>query len=155
MTYLVRGLDPAPFRQFAAMDDAELVRHSAVRVAVDAKPGYPCRITLEDAEPGEAMILLNHCSREGDTPYGARHAIFVGENALRVGEYFDRTPPVFAGRHLSLRAFDLDGMMVDALLAAPGEADDGLRRLFGNERVLEVDVHNAVRGCFAARALRA
>ena len=56
---------------------------------------------------------------------------------------------------LSLRGFDAAGMMVDALLSEPGEADAGLRKLFADPRIVEVDAHNAVRGCFAARARRA
>ncbi len=57
-------------------------------------------------------------------------------------------------RRLSLRAFDARGMMIDASIAEPGEADAGLRRLLANPMVVEIDVHNAARGCFSARARR-
>lgn len=44
--------------------------------------------------------------------------------------------------------------MMDALLTRPGEAEVGLQHLLAQERIVEVDVRNAVRGCFAARARR-
>jgi hypothetical protein len=61
---------------------------------------------------------------------------------------------VFATRTLSLRGFDEQGMMVDAVLADPGEADAAIRTLFANPRVATIDAHNATRGCFAARIER-
>ena len=39
---------------------------------------------------------------------------------------------MFDTRVLSLRGFDEDGMMADAVLAQPGEADAGIRKLFEN-----------------------
>jgi hypothetical protein len=61
---------------------------------------------------------------------------------------------VFESRVLSLRGFDRDGMMAEALLTQPGEADAGIRRLFDNPAVATVHAHNAVRGCFSARIER-
>jgi len=70
------------------------------------------------------------------------------------GKYVDQIPPVFEKRILSLRAFDDTGMMVDAALAQPGEADGVIRRLFDNQAVDHIDAHNATRGCFSARIER-
>jgi hypothetical protein len=55
---------------------------------------------------------------------------------------------------LSLRGFDLDGMMVDAVLTQPGEADEGIRKLFENPKIETIHAHNAVRGCFSAKIER-
>lgn len=155
MHYLIEGLDPAPFQPLFALDDAELETRNARRVTADARPGYPCRITLDEAELGETLILLNHSSRDGDTPYRASHAIFVREAAERAAIFRNVIPPVLATRHLSLRGFDAGGMMVDAMLIEPGAVEAGLLTLFRNQSIVEIDVHNAVRGCFAARARRA
>lgn len=152
MHYIIEGLDPAPFRPLFALGDEALVEQGIVRVVADAAPGYPCRITLKEAQPGETLLLLNHESRGGDTPYRARHAIFVRELAQRAASMIDRVPEVFEPRQLSLRGFDPAGMMVDAAIAQPGEADALLRGLFEDPRIVEIDVHNAIRGCFAARA---
>jgi hypothetical protein len=63
-------------------------------------------------------------------------------------------PPVFGGRVLSLRGFGVDGLMVDAILTPPGEADAGIRKLFANPGVETIHAHNATRGCFAATIQR-
>lgn len=153
MSYVVRGLDPAPFRPLFKLSDEELARQGMVRMLVSQKPSFPCRITLEDREVGEAVILLNHVSNDVANPYRATHAIFVSD-ADQPAQFVDRTPPVFETRVLSLRGFDADGMMIDALVVQPGEADAGIRRLFENSNIESVHAHNAARGCFSAKIER-
>src|SRR5688572_10495840 len=60
MTYRISGLDPADFAALLGGDEATLAAHNARRVVAANKPGFPCRVTLEDAEPGESLILLHH-----------------------------------------------------------------------------------------------
>ena len=155
MTYRIRGLSPEPFCHLFGLPDEELQRLNAVRMEVTSHPGFPCRVSLEDVEAGGTVLLLNHVSHDGANPNRASHAIFVGEGAEAPGEYIGTPPPVFAGRTLSLRGFDDAGMMVDALLAVPGEADAAIRRLFGDPAIAYIHAHNAVRGCFSARVDRA
>lgn len=154
MDYVIEGLDPAPFAPLFGLGDADLAARGAVRVIADETPGYPCRVSLEDATPGTALLLINHVSRPAEGPYRTAHAIFVSERAMAPARFVNALPPVFGPRVLSLRGFDAEGMMVDALLSRPGEAEAGLQHLLAQERIVEVDVHNAVRGCFAARARR-
>ena len=154
MTYRITGLDPAPFAPLFHLDDAALAERNIVRMTADSTPGFPCRVTLDDAEPGETLLLLNHVSHDGDNPYRATHAIFVS-GAGQAASYADAIPPALDRRTLSIRAFDAKGMMTDAALAAPGEADAVIRRLLADAAVDHLDAHNAVRGCFAARVDRA
>lgn len=154
MTYRIAGLAPSTFTHLVNCSDAELAGHGAVRMTADAKPGFPCRITLDDAEVGERLLLVNHCSHGGDNPYRATHAIFVSESATEAMVHEDEIPPALNRRILSLRAFDAEGMMRDAALAQPGEADTAIRRLLANPAVDHIDAHNATRGCFAARIER-
>ena len=123
-------------------------------MTADASPGYPCRVSLDDVAVGETLLLLNHVSHDGDTPYRASHAIFVGERSGVAACYPDEVPPALDRRILSLRAFDRSGMMSDAALAQPGEADAAIRRLLADPQVDHIDAHNATRGCFAARIER-
>jgi hypothetical protein len=150
MTYIVRGLDPTPYQPLFGLSDEELAARGVVRMTVTEKPSFPCRITLEDRDVGETVLLLNHVSHDVANPYRASHAIFVGEGASAAAEYVDDVPPVFAPRVLSLRGFDSMGMMVEASLAQPGEADAGIRELLSNPVVETIHAHNATRGCFAA-----
>ena len=154
MSYCFEGLDPGPYRHLFSFDDAELAQQGIVRMTVDSPRGFPCRVTLTEAQPGDNVLLLNHASRTDAGPYRATHAIFVSESGSAAARYLDEIPPALATRQLSLRAFDAAGMMVAAMLTEPGAAEDGLLTLLDNPAVVEVDAHNAVRGCFAARARR-
>jgi hypothetical protein len=116
--------------------------------------GFPCRVSLTDREIGETVLLLNHVSHDVANPYRATHAIFVAEAEQDAAEYVDRVPPVFETRVLSLRGFDRDGMMADAILVQPGGAEAGIRQLFANPEIQTIHAHNATRGCFAARIER-
>jgi hypothetical protein len=154
MTYRIRGLEPAPFQPLFELPDEELEKRGVMRMTVTAKPSFPCRVTLEDRDLGERVLLLNHVSHDVATPYRASHAIFVTEGADEAAEFVDEVPPVLSTRILSLRGFDDQGLMADALLTQPGEADEAIRRLFANPDIATIHAHNATRGCFAARIER-
>ena len=153
MTYSITGLDPTPFAHLAGLPDAALAERGTVRMIADSFPGFPCRVTLDDAQVGEALLLVNHVSHEGG-PYHAAHAIFVGESAAEAARFVDAVPPALDRRILSIRAFDGDGMMIDAALAQPGDADAAFRNMLADPAVDHLDAHNAARGCFAARVAR-
>jgi hypothetical protein len=153
MTYRIKGLEPAPFAPLFALADAELEAKGMTRMTVD-NPNFPCRVTLRDCDVGDEVILLNHVSHDGDNPYRASHAIFVSKSATEAAAYVDAVAPALDRRILSLRAFDAGGMMVDAALAQPGEADRTIRKLLANPAADHIDAHNAIRGCFAARIER-
>ena len=154
MTYRITGIDPAPYRHLHGLSDKELASRGIVRMTVTAKPSFPCRVSLIDRDVGESVLLLNHVSHEIANPYRASHAVFVTEGEEEPATYVDEVPPVFESRVLSLRAFDEDGMMVDAALSQPGQADAGIRKLFENPAIATIHAHNATRGCFAAKIER-
>ena len=154
MTYRITGLDPTPFKRLFGLSDADLAEAGAIRMQVFGKPGFPCRITLEDKSPGETVLLVNHVSHDVANPYRASHAIFVTEGATEAASFTEEVPPVLDTRVLSLRGFDGVGMMVEAMLTQPGEAEAGIRKLFGNPEIAYIHAHNAARGCFAAKVER-
>lgn len=153
MTYSITGLDPKPYAYLSNLTDVELLAEGAVRMTANASPGFPCRVTLDDAQPGDTLLLLNHVSHEGG-PYHASHAIFVSEGHATPANYIDEVPPALDRRVLSIRAFDTNGMMIDAAIAQIGDADTVIRRLLENPSAHHLDAHNATRGCFAARVER-
>jgi hypothetical protein len=67
----------------------------------------------------------------------------------------DEIPEVLRRRLLSVRSFDKDAMIVDADVLEGGELRAWIVTQFGQENVEFIDVHNAKRGCFAARVRRA
>ena len=154
MTYRIEGLRREPFEVLFGLSDEELVRRSARRVIAARKPGFPRRITLEDAEPGEKLILLNHVSNDVATPYRTAYAIYVREAAVEPAVYVDEVPPALRDRPLSLRGFDSEGMLRGALLALPGEEDAKIRELLERPEIESIHAHNAAYGCFAAKIER-
>ena len=154
MTYRIEGLPREAYWHLIQMPEGQLQAHRARRVRADSKPGFPCRVTLEDAEPGESLILFNHVSHDVPTPFRSAYAIYVRDSARVPACYVDETPPVFGGRTLGLRGFDAGGMLRGALLALPGEADSKIRALFERPEIETIHAHNAAAGCFAARIVR-
>jgi hypothetical protein len=151
MSFVVTGLPPEPFAPLFDLDEAALAARGVIRMTVDSKPGFPCRITLEDAEPGETVLLLNHEHHAEDTPYRARHAIFVREAAATAARIENALPPALASRLLAIRAYDAAGMMIDAEIVEGAEARPLIERFLADPRAAFLHAHNARRGCFAAR----
>jgi hypothetical protein len=154
MAYRIEGLPPQAFEAFTGLSDFELAVRGVRRVTADRKPGFPCRVSLEDAEPRETLFLLNHVSLDAATPFRSAYAIYVRERARKAACFEDALPPVFDGRSLSLRGFDREGMLRHARLAAPGEADGAIRELLRHDEIDQIHARNAAAGCFAARIVR-
>ena len=154
MTYRIEGLKREACSAWLGLSDAELARCGARRVTADSKPGFPCRVTLEDAEPGESLILFHHVSHDVPTPFRSAYAVYVRESAREAACFVDEPAPVFEGRALGLRGFDEEGMLRGALLALPGEADSKIRALLERPEIATIHAHNAAAGCFAARIVR-
>lgn len=155
MTFRIRGLDPAPFLHLFGLCDAELARHAARRIVADASPGHPDRVELRDAEPGEALLLVNHVHQPAPGPYRASHAIFVLEGAERAAELVDHVPEPLRVRPISLRAFDRGHDMVDADLADGAVLKPLIERMLARPEVAYLHAHYAKRGCYAALIERA
>lgn len=151
MSFQISGLSAAEFAPLFALSRAELATRKALRMVADRRPGFPCRVSLRDADPGETVLLLNYEHLSAATPYQARHAIFVRENAIEAQLEVDEVPEVLTTRLLSLRAFDGAGMMIDADVIDGGELVPAINRMFGTHRVEYLHAHNAKPGCFAAR----
>jgi hypothetical protein len=154
MTFQITGLDPAPFAHLHAMSDEQLALGGAQRVRVTEKPAAPCRISLDDAEIGESVILLNYTHQGADTPYHQQGPIFIRETSARCTAR-DAIPPALARRTLSLRGFDASNMMIEADLTEGTEAPALIERFFANPAVAYIHAHYARRGCFAALIERA
>ena len=155
MAYRIEGLAAERFAHLRGLSGAELAQHKAVRVTADSERGFPCRVSLDFAAPGESVLLLNHVSNEAPTPYRTAYAIFVREQAEEPPAFVDRLPPVLAGRLLSLRGFDGGGMLRHALLAEADEAEDRIAELFDDAEVATIHAHSPAYGCFLARIGRA
>ena len=105
----------------------------------------------EIARPGETVLLLNHEHQSADTPYSARHAIYVSEQARETRRAVDVVPGALRVRKaISLRAFDEAGMMLEAEVAPGDGLEPVIERLLALPGVTYLHAHNAAMGCYAA-----
>jgi hypothetical protein len=150
MSFVIRGLDPAEFRPLFSMPAEALAARGAIAKVADRKPGFPCRISLEDAEPGERVLLLNYESHKAATPYRSAYAIYVRDTA-HAAEFRNSLPPVMEHRPIALRIFDALGMLIGADLGRTGaETAAKIEAAFQNPDAAYIHAHNAMHGCFAA-----
>jgi Protein of unknown function (DUF1203) len=155
MSFQITGLKAAEFATLVGLTDAQLAARNARRVVADRHPGFPCRVSLVDAQPGERVLLLNYEHLPVTSPYRASYAIYVRENASDAQLAVDEIPPVLERRLLSVRAFSATGMLLDADVVEGAALAPALERLLAPAEVAYLHVHNARPGCFAARVDRA
>lgn len=163
MGFRVTGLDPAALVGLTEQGHPAFADAYVERVVADGKPGYACRLTLEDAEAGETLLLFHHVSHDVKTPYRAAYAIYVREAALKSATetttetvaYHNALPPFWDGRGQSLRAFDGEGMLLTGVIAQAGEIAEVIETLFADDEVAYLHAHNPAYGCYMARVERA
>jgi len=149
------ALSYAPFASLFDLDDAALEARGARRMVVEETPGTPCRVSLQDAEIGETVILVPFAHHDVASPYRASGPIFVRKGARAATYAPGEVPPLLRHRLLSVRAYDREGMMVEADVAAGSELEPVLQRMLALDRVAYLHVHNAKPGCFACAVERA
>lgn len=154
MDYRIAGLPAETFTDLFGLPDDELARRGARRFVADAMPGFPCRITLEDAAPGESLILLHWTHLDVATPYRGGGPIFVREYARQHFDAVNVVPLQLLRRTLSVRAFDADGWMRHGRVVQGEDLEPLIHELFADGEVACLHVHNAGRGCYAARVDR-
>ena len=155
MAFRVVGLPSSLFRPLYGLSDQELAARGVQVMTADSSPGFPCRVSLRDAPRGARMLLLNFEHQPVDTAYRSRHAIFVEDGAEEWQPAVDEVPEVLARRTLSVRAFDEAGQMLDGVVVNGREAGPLFDRLLSLPGAAYLHVHNAGRGCYAARVERA
>ena len=156
MSYVITGLSPEPFQPLFDLSDAALAEREIVRRLVDANPGFPCRVTLEDAKLGDTVLLMNYEHQPADSPFRASHAIFVSQEAHEARRIVDALPGSIRTRpFISLRAFDDDGMIIDAAVTPGAELEPVIERQLAIPGVTYLHAHYAGMGCYAARIDRA
>ncbi len=155
MSFRILGLPAEPFAPLFDLDDEDLLARGVHRFVADEPHSAPCRISLEDAQPGERLLLMAYEHQPAPTPFRASGPIFVREQARAAFDGVDALPPALVRRTLSVRAYDAQAMMVRGQVTSGAEAAALLAAWFEDEAVDEIHLHYAARGCFAARAVRA
>lgn len=154
MSFQVHGLPQSAFSHLFGQPERVLQQHRATRIVADASPGYPCRISLSEAEIGEPVILVNYEHQPADNPYRAAHAVFVREGAIEVSLEPDRLPDVLCRRVMSLRAFSPEHWLMQADVAAGSDLRVTIEALLADPDIEYLQLHHAKQGCYAATVRR-
>ena len=156
MDFRITGLSPEPFKFVFHLDADALSAIGAQRlVADDAPPGYPCRVSLAHALPGEELILMSFEHQSGHSPYRATGPVFARKSALTAFDAVNVVPKPVCLRLLSVRAYDRDDMIVEAEVVEGNGLEALIERYFQLGDVAYLHLHYARRGCYACRVDRA
>ena len=148
MDFQIFALDIEQFSHLFGQDQESLAKQGVQRRIVDSSPGYPCRVSLQDAEVGENVLLMNYEHQPAATPFQSSHAIFVRESASQTMLDTNEVPKMFRHRLLSVRAFDASGMMIDADVVDGEHLESLIERMLANVSTDYLHVHNAKLGCY-------
>lgn len=151
MSFQLIGLPYEPFAALFSLSDRALAEIDAQRVIATEKPGFPCRISLEDAEIGDELLLLPYTHQPAHSPYGASGPIFVRKSARQCSLPVGVIPDYVRLRQMSVRAYDAAHLMIDAAVCEGKDAAATILGMFDNPDVGYLHLHNAKRGCFSCR----
>ena len=149
------GLPVEPFSRLFELSDAELSARNARRVFATTKPGYPCRVSLADADIGDELLLLAFEHQPASSPYRSSGPILVRKAAVPASLEAGAVPDYVRTRLISVRAYDQAHLMTDAMVCEGANAAAAIQTLFAREDVAYLHLHNANRGCFSCAAVRA
>jgi hypothetical protein len=152
--FRITGLPIEQFSSLFTLTDEELVQLGARRMVAEDKPGYPCRVSLVDAEVGEEVLLVPFTHHDVNSPYRASGPIFVRTNAVTAKLEVNEVPAMIRDRFLSIRGYDSAAMMLAADVVDGKDLEEHLWRFFSDQRVEYIHIHNARPGCYNCRVDR-
>lgn len=155
MNFRIKALDEREFVALFNLGNSELKKIGAVKMIVDEFPGFPCRVSLEDAEIGEEVILLPYQHHKTNSPYQSSGPIFVRKIAKSSIYEINEIPKMFNHRLLSLRGYDKNAIMKDASVIEGNNLKAQIFKIFENDDIQYIHIHNAKPGCYNCLVERA
>jgi len=147
--FLIQSISHNKVRHLFSLSDSELTKINAIKIIVDKSPGYPCRVSLEDAEIGETIIALPYRHHDVKSPYRSSGPIFIREKCTQANLEINEIPDVLTSRLLSLRAYNKQALMINALITEGKDTKKSLIKLLSNQKVSYIHIHNANPGCYS------
>ncbi len=149
-------ITPLTDHQIAPMHGGATTAHGnpIERVRVEAQPGYPCRVSLEDAPVGTEVLLLSHSPFAGPSAYREVGPIFARPNAHPARLAPNELPAAVRARQVSVRAYDRREHMIDAVIAEGEDCGTTIQTFLADPSVAFVHLRAVATGCFLCRADR-
>ena len=154
VSFQLVGLTADPFARLFALTDLELAEMGALRVVANEPSSYPCRVSLVDAEVGEELLLLPYCHQPARSPYNASGPIYIRKGAQQQILEVGLVPEYVSRRLISVRAYDVNHVMIGADVCDGQSVAAEIERQFNNAHIRYIHLHNAKRGCYSCLVKR-
>jgi hypothetical protein len=155
MDFRITGLPPQPFRPLFDLTDAALLELGMRRVIADDATGFPCRVSMAHAAPGEELLLAPYEHQPAQhSPYRATGPIFVRKQATEAFDAINAIPAPLRTRLLSVRAYDAADLIVEADVVDGAVVESLIAQYLRKDDVRYLHLHYARRGCYACRVDR-
>ena len=155
MSFQISPLNADDFDYLHTLSLEQLAEQNIVVRVADSNNGYPCRVSLEDADVGDELYLFNYEHLPVASPYRSKHAIYVKKNAVTANPEQGEIPELLRSRLIAVRGFNRQGMMLEADISEGTELESAIDAAFNNPAVDYIHLHYAKPGCYAARVDRA
>jgi hypothetical protein len=152
--FRIVALDQLQFTSLFSLSESELNAKGMKKMIVDEFPGYPCRVSLTDAEIGEEVIVLNYEHHNVNSPYRSNGPIFIRKIGQTANPKMNEIPIMFNHRLLSIRGFDKDAIMIFAEVMSGENLKENLFSILQNQAISYLHIHNAKPGCYNCRVER-
>jgi hypothetical protein len=139
---------PSEIAERVRADRVDPQGHPVVAV-VDREGGSPCRHCLEDARPGETLLLFSYSPVATDGPYRELGPIYIHERPCARRPASAEIPEQLRRRLLALRGYDAVGNLVASDVVHGKEMESLLDTLLARADVAFVHARNARPGCYA------
>jgi len=153
--FQIIGIDKNNFSSIISEENNNFTDNHIQWITADAKPGYPCRVSLVDAEVGEKILVLPFVHHDVDSPYRASGPIFVRQHAENANLEVNQIPDMLRHRPSSIRAYNSAGLMIGAEVIEGSKLESAIERQFQTIEVEYIHIHNASPGCFNCAVYRA
>ena len=146
--FIISGIKQNEVQHLFGLNEEELKVKGISKIKVDEKPGFPCRVSLEDADIGEEILAFNYEHHKVNSPYRSSGPVFVRFGTDEANLKKNEIPKILEHRYLSLRVYDNGGMMIDATTIEGKILEDAIQEIFSNKKAKYIQVHNAKPGCY-------
>lgn len=147
------AIDPAVADRFRATGRDD--RGNPVKTMIATEDGgFPCRVCLRYAAPGESVLLGSYNLPKPQGLYWTPSPIFVHAEPCTPYQGTDELPDIIRRNALvSVRVYDAEGMVLYDLgqVSDGGQADVPLARALADARTSFVNIHTARPGCLLSR----
>ena len=154
MGFKILALDDKEFESYFNLSDSELEKIGGKRMIVDENPGFPCRVSLEDAKIGEEVILVPYEFHKTEGPYQAKGPIFIRKGVKTSELESNEIPGMLNHRLLSFRGYDKNGLMKTAITEKGDKTKDVIEKIFKSDEIEYIQIHNSSPGCYNCEVRR-